>query len=436
MGVRFGVDDSNNLISAMRNNVTSATAIVDRLRVGSQHLVAQLDAGVLQGAAYTAGRGLFADLIIPSITKLGEAVDDVRAELASYEQAHSVVAEHGDLDYDDLTEAKKTAEEQLRLVEERLEQNTSFFTQVQSFFSGNLDELLAQNKKLENLRDRLEDEVDAYEDKIDKLEWFVSDVSRYFSDSAEALRLAVQAAIELSKIAVEPDGSYHAEGVNLALISGLIGAKIPTRTTPAAIPDGSPTFDNLEAAAKLGYDKLVEWLGSDDGRTLHNLARRNPGLLDSMLREAYRFKAEGDPLGALGALLNLMSENGWIALKGGQTMLDKFETGGEWDLKRYLADEYGYGSGAFHLYDDEGRITRSDVFGNINYGAMLAHWDVDLDMALKGANSGSRGGVNAGVNDELDDRAVAFGYELYKKYPNGLTQEQYYKEIADANLFE
>jgi hypothetical protein len=40
------------------------------------------------------------------------------------------------------------------------------------------------------------------------------------------------------------------------------------------------------------------------------------------------------------------------------------------------------------------------------------------------------------VNDELDDRAVAFGYELYKKYPNGLTQEQYYKEIADANLFE
>lgn len=181
MGVKFGVDDSVNLIGAMRHNVTTANAIVDRLFAGLRHLVGQLDAGVLQGAAYTAGRGLFAELIIPGIAKLNDAVDDIQAELASYE-----------------------------------------------------------------------------------------------------------------------------------------------------------------------YDLTLD-------------------------------------------------------------------------------------SGYFYLHDEQGRVAR-----NLNYGTMLAHWGVELETALKGANL--HDGVLAKdvgvINDGLDDRAVAFGYELYRKYPNGLTKEQYYEEIANAGLVD
>ncbi|WP_244301337.1 polymorphic toxin type 44 domain-containing protein [Leucobacter insecticola] len=122
-------------------------------------------------------------------------------------------------------------------------------------------------------------------------------------------------------------------------------------------------------------------------------------------------------------------------MEGGKTILDKFATNAEWDMKPYLAEEFDYDLGYFYLRDEYGRIVRSDVFGNVVYGSMLAHWDVGLENALKGANMGSAPGVDAGVgDDDLDDRAVEFGYELYEKYPNGLTQDQYYEEIANANL--
>ncbi|WP_157498431.1 hypothetical protein [Leifsonia sp. Leaf336] len=90
----------------MSNNVTSANLIIGRLDAGSQHLIAQLGAGVLQGAAFTAGQGLFTELILPGIAKLREAVSDIQAELASYEHAHSVLAQYGNLDHDDLTSVK------------------------------------------------------------------------------------------------------------------------------------------------------------------------------------------------------------------------------------------------------------------------------------------------------------------------------------------
>lgn len=229
MGVKFGVADSSNLISAMRNNVSVAHAIVDRLNSGSQHLITHLDAGVLQGAAYTAGRGLFGDLIVPAIAKLGQAIDDIQAELTSYEHAHSVVAEHGDLDLDDLTTGLATAEEQLRLTEEQLERNRDFFRQVQAFVTGELPGLALRNEALERLRERLENTIREHKTKIEKLEWFVADVSNYFSDSLQVMQLATQAAIELNNVAVEADGTYYTNGVNLALIRALNGANVTTR---------------------------------------------------------------------------------------------------------------------------------------------------------------------------------------------------------------
>ncbi|KQR51258.1 hypothetical protein ASF88_18990 [Leifsonia sp. Leaf336] len=346
-----------------------------------------------------------------------------------------MLAQYGNLDHDDLTQALQEANERLRLIEEQIEHNNDFFTQLQAVFTGDLEKLTYQNTVLERLKDQVESEIDDLKEKIDKLEWFVADVSKYFSDSLEVMRLATQAAVELNKVAVEADGSYYTNGVDLAPIRGLSAAKISTHSHAGlGIPEGEVVYDTLEHVAGFSYEKLVEWLGSEDASRLHSLARNNPGLLDSMLREAYKLKVDGDPLGALGALFNLLSENGWIALQGGQTMLEKFKTNGEWDLKRYLAEDTGYESGAFYLHDQQGRVVRSDVFGNVMYGAMLAHWDVDLEVALKGANAGTAAGVDAGVNDELDDRAAKFGYDLYKKYPNGLSEKQYYEEVANANL--
>ena len=230
MGVRFSAADSSNLISAMRNNITTANLIIGRLDSGSQHLVAQLDAGVLQGAAFTAGRGLFAELILPGIAKLHDAVGDVQAELASYEHAHSVLATYGTLDHDDLRQALQEAKERLRLIEEQIQRNNDFFTQLQAVLTGDVEKLVSQNQALEQIKEQIEHDISDYSIKIDKLEWFVADVSKYFSDSLEVMRLATQAAIELNKVAVEADGTYYTNGVDLALIRGLSAAKISTHS--------------------------------------------------------------------------------------------------------------------------------------------------------------------------------------------------------------
>lgn len=437
MGVKFDVTDSTNLISAMRNNLTNVNAIIDRLHAGSRHLIGQLDAGVLQGAAFTAGRGLFCELIIPAITKLSQAVDDLQAELASYEYAHSVVAEEGDLDHDDLKQALRDSEDQLRLIEQQIEQNKDLFTQANGLYPGFDDtgNLMHQSQVLERLKAQVGIEIDLLEKKIAKLEWFVADVSNYFSDSLQVMKLATQAATELNKVAVETDGSYYTNGVNLLLIQALLEAKISTNDHA---PDADGVYHSLEFASNLSYDKLLEWLASEEGQQLRWLALEDPRLFNSMLRNAMVYKVDGNPVGALGAALDYLKQHGWVAFAGGEIFLEKFKTWGDWDMKRYLDEEYHPAPGAFDLRDEQGRDVRSDVFGNVNYGIMLGLWGVDLETALKGANSGNAAGVNAGVNhDELDDRAVAFGFELYKKYPNGtLTKEKYFEELANAKLFE
>ena len=74
MGVKYSSQESQELIQAMTNNLQVANEVTDRLSSG----ISSLDSGELSGAAYTAGKGLFTDIIIPSIKKLQAAIDDIQ----------------------------------------------------------------------------------------------------------------------------------------------------------------------------------------------------------------------------------------------------------------------------------------------------------------------------------------------------------------------
>lgn len=52
MGVRYSSSESAALIEAMSNNIQIATQITEKLTSGSDHLIAEIEAGRLQGAAY------------------------------------------------------------------------------------------------------------------------------------------------------------------------------------------------------------------------------------------------------------------------------------------------------------------------------------------------------------------------------------------------
>ncbi|EGF07569.1 hypothetical protein HMPREF9394_1102 [Streptococcus sanguinis SK1057] len=110
MGVKYSASESSQLMEVMANNIQVANEVTDRLTQGCDHLIATLDSGELMGAAYTAGKGLFSEIIIPAIKKLQEAVDDIQTELNSYRTADAQVAEYGNLDLDQLKKTKELRE--------------------------------------------------------------------------------------------------------------------------------------------------------------------------------------------------------------------------------------------------------------------------------------------------------------------------------------
>jgi len=100
MGIKYSSSESSSLIEAMNSNIEIANVITDRLSSGSDHLISALESGKLQGAAYTAGKNLFSEIIIPSIKKLQSAIDDIQTELSSYKSADAVISGFGELDLD------------------------------------------------------------------------------------------------------------------------------------------------------------------------------------------------------------------------------------------------------------------------------------------------------------------------------------------------
>jgi len=209
MGIRFSSEESEKLIDVLKNNVIIAEEIITRVSKGCDHLIVSLASGELQGAAYTAGKGLFERLIIPAIKKLQLAVDDIKFEIQSYEYAHSVVSEYGILDEEDLQEQLRIKEQKLKEVKEQMRQFETFVNQVGSFDIDSSSFLAGRPYKLTRLKEQIELEIKDIKTRIEKLDWFVTDVARYFSDSLEVLNLAIQGAVELNSITVDGLGNYY-----------------------------------------------------------------------------------------------------------------------------------------------------------------------------------------------------------------------------------
>lgn len=67
--MKYSSAESSALIDALTNNIEIANEITERLSSGCEYLVSSLDSGKLQGAAYTAGKGLFTILLSLQLRK-------------------------------------------------------------------------------------------------------------------------------------------------------------------------------------------------------------------------------------------------------------------------------------------------------------------------------------------------------------------------------
>ena len=267
MGVKYSAADSAQLIQAMTSNLQVANQVTDRLSSGCDHLIASLESGELQGAAYTAGKGLFTDIIIPAIKKLQEAIDDIQGELASYKSADSEVAGYGELDLDLLKEQLKIKQEMLEKTQAQLAEYQSLSRRISDGFTGKLADNLSKTIALTEVENQLNIGIREIQEKIDKLEWFVAQVSQYFVDSLQVLGLAIQGATQLSQVLVDSEGNYSTDGIDMSWSTKMKAQKIQTvsksdyRTPQEQAIDKAVKDMKLSGAAEIYYrSKLAEKL--------------------------------------------------------------------------------------------------------------------------------------------------------------------------------
>ena len=268
MGVKYSSAESSALIDALSNNIEIANEITERLSNGCAYLVSSLDSGKLQGAAYTAGKGLFTDIIIPAITKIKEAVDDIQIELNSYKTANEPVSQYGNLDLEELKALKKSKEDMLTVVNEQIAEHESFFNQLKDHITFNYDAHRETSRQLTESKNNLESEIQSVTKKIDALELFVSQVASFFSDSLTVLKLAIQGASQLSQVTVDANGNYNTDGLDMTWLKKMNAQKIVNE---------SPSLQDLSPEDAMFAQNLMKQYGFNE-KTAREIIKVRDGI--------------------------------------------------------------------------------------------------------------------------------------------------------------
>lgn len=264
--MKYSSAESSALIDALTNNIEVANEITERLSSGCAYLVSSLDSGKLQGVAYTAGKGLFTDIIIPAITKIKEAVDDIQIELNSYKTANESVSQYGNLDLEELKTLKKRKEDMLKVVNEQIAEHESFFNQIKNIFNG--DAYRETSRQLTESKNNLESEIQSVTKKIDALELFVSQVASFFSDSLTVLKLAIQGASQLSQVVVDANGNYYTDRLDMSWLKKMNAQKIVNE---------SPSLQDLSPEDAMFAQNLMKQYGFNE-KTAREIIKVRDGI--------------------------------------------------------------------------------------------------------------------------------------------------------------
>lgn len=251
------------------------------------------------------------------------------------------------------------------------------------------------------------------------------DTGESLLDSMVAASGAVVVAAELSRVRA------RADEVDLDLAE-LIRQLIEALTGGTGGQSGAPAPPTAEEVAELSYDTLADWTSSDDSLTLYEVGNAYPGSINDLLAaylDLQDAEASGDDAAAAAArarlALHLLTSPG-EAMGAIYLMRENFPEGGVWDMKPVIAETYGISGGEF-AGPPGGPQIRADVFGNVNYGVMMAMYGVSEENAIRASNTGG----DAGLADPADDEAIRLGYQMIRDHPGGLDAEAYYEYILE-----
>ncbi|MGL9845986.1 hypothetical protein IGJ91_001117 [Enterococcus sp. DIV0765f] len=206
MGLIYSATESSNLMSNLTTNLSLARTTITQLRTGSQQVVQAVDDKKLSGAAYQAGKGLFSELIIPTINRVNTAVQGIQSDLNLYSSAHQMIASEGYLDEENLSGQIRVK----AFAKQSIDNHAQTIRQIAntSILPGITEMLSDFHRNLMRMADSLQEDIYKLQRKQQKLHAFNSQTSGLFNNSLLELKLAMQSVLVLNQTTIKADGSY------------------------------------------------------------------------------------------------------------------------------------------------------------------------------------------------------------------------------------
>ncbi len=193
-------------MSALSSNLSVARTTTSELTAGCQQLIAAIDGHTLSGVAYNAGKGLFSELVIPTIHRMTAAIDNVQSDLSKYGAANAFISSEGYLNEDKLKLQIKIMKASQKSLHEAAKQvaTIAYNTPI----PGIHDLLKDTQRTLIQMADSLQQDIDKIQKNLQKLNDFAMQINGLFENSLQEMELAMQGVTVLNETTVNSNGTY------------------------------------------------------------------------------------------------------------------------------------------------------------------------------------------------------------------------------------
>lgn len=262
MGLIYHPTESQGLVSSLNANIATAQEMIDKLNQASQHLIEALNGKELSGAAYTAGKGMFSELILPTISKASEALEKVKSDAKQYEGFASSAGSEI-LDEDKLNEQLET----LRTQQSALTSQINFYNQQAALHPENSDLNTSYgdfSTQLSSYVGTNAHDIQKVQEKLQKLHEFNTQVSSLFTASANDFKTAMDMVFAFGLAEFDKTGNFVLKVANSKDMERLknLSGEFLNDTKKAAIEtvleetikDG--ITNNAEKSAKIASDTI------------------------------------------------------------------------------------------------------------------------------------------------------------------------------------
>lgn len=223
MGMIYDPSDARKLVEALGSNVTKSQHIMENLQSASNKLLTSIGSGTsMTGATVEAGRGLFSQLVLPTIKKVSEVIEKVSSEK---DKLNELIGPAGGeiLDEDKLNEQ----------LQEKQQQQTNINSMINMYrMQGSLH---SDDSKLSNMYSdfqkqwtgflgTVEQDIEDINKKLQKLHTFNTGANTLFTDSLNDLKNSMKAVIILGNTSINSKtGTYTLpKGLSLAEVSSFL----------------------------------------------------------------------------------------------------------------------------------------------------------------------------------------------------------------------